>query len=84
MLDELIVTGQLAQGAANGVVTEGDVSYPWTLSSTSWSVDAMTQAAVLVTFEVQGQPFEVSVTTLVDLNAPTATATTTASTVAGR
>ena len=66
VLNEQFVTGQLNATAANGSVTEGDTTYPWTLQSGTWAQDAMTQVTVTVTFTVQGTDYTVSASTLFD------------------
>lgn len=67
MLNELIVTGEAKQSSSSsGTVAEGDASYSWTLQSTSWTEDAMTQLTVSVSFSVQGSQHSVSASTLID------------------
>lgn len=67
MLNELIVTGEAKQStSSSGTVAEGDASYTWTLQSTTWSEDAMTQLTVSVSFSVQGATHTVSASTLID------------------
>jgi len=67
----LVSQGQATQGAANGVDTDGDASYPWTLQSEAWAEDAMTQMTVHVTFTVRGANYEMSASTLFDPGAST-------------
>ena len=79
VLDEQILTGQMATATPYGTVVEGDVSYPWTMRSDPWPEDtaiAMNIATVRVEFTVQGAIYEVVASTLYD---PTATTTTTSS-----
>ncbi len=67
MLNELIVTGEAKQSASSsGTVAEGDASYSWTLQSTNWTEDSMTQLTVSVSFSVQGATHTVSASTLID------------------
>lgn len=67
MLNELVVTGEAKQStSSSGTVAEGDASYSWTLQSTSWTEDAMTQLTVSVSFSVQGGTHTVSASTLID------------------
>ena len=66
VLNESFVTGQLTQNAASGSTTEGDTTYPWTIQAAAWPQDTMTQVTVQVTFTVQGQDYQVSVSTLFD------------------
>ena len=75
VLNELEATGQLLTGAQSGVVREGDREFPWTIQSQPWLDAQLNQITVRVTYQVQGQEFDVRLTTLVDPNATT-TATT--------
>ena len=63
LLDELIVTDQVNSGATNGSIVEGDTTYPWTVRSEDWPEGEMTQVTVRVSFDVQGNTFEVSAST---------------------
>lgn len=74
VLNELLVTGGLQQTALNGSVEEGDRRYNWTMRSEPWSEDAMNLVTVRVIYAVQGQDYDVNVSTLFD---STALATTT-------
>ncbi|MCW5552511.1 MAG: type II secretion system protein [Verrucomicrobiae bacterium] len=66
-LNELIVTGQWQSAAQRGTIEEGWQSYDWRLLSESWSEDgAMRLVTVEVIVPVQGQDYEVRVSTLVD------------------
>ncbi len=74
LLNELAVTGLLLNGTQSGVIREGGREYPWRVDSQSWleapDLDVVT---VRVDFEVQGETYDVQLSTLVD---PNATATT--------
>lgn len=74
VLDEQIVSGQIAAATPYGSVVDGDTTYPWTMTSEPWTEDSMTVLTVRVSFDVQGSTFEVAASTLYD---PTATGTTT-------
>lgn len=66
-LNELIVTGQWQSAAQKGTIDEGWQSYPWTLQSEPWAEDgAMRLVTVRVSVPVQGQDYDVAVSTLVD------------------
>jgi len=73
VLNELIVEGNTQQASSSGNTAAGDTHYPWTMRSETWAEDAMMQMTVTVTFLVQGNPYEVSATTLL---APPSTTTT--------
>lgn len=64
LLNETVIENQTAQAASGGNIVDGDTSYAWTMRSEGWSVDAMTQLTVTVTFIVQGRSYDVSATTL--------------------
>ena len=66
-LNELIVTGQWQSSAAKGTMQEGWQTYDWNLESDSWAEDgAMRVLTVRVTVPVQGQDYDVRISTLVD------------------
>jgi prepilin-type N-terminal cleavage/methylation domain-containing protein len=79
VLEEQIVTGQLATATPYGSVVDGDTTYPWTMTSDPWTEDSMSVLTVRVSFDVQGTTFDVAASTLYD---PTATSTTTSTTAA--
>jgi type II secretory pathway pseudopilin PulG len=66
VLDEQIATGQIAQATPYGTVADGDLSFPWTLTTESWTEDSMTVLTVRVTFVVQGRTYDVAASTLYD------------------
>ena len=66
-LNELIVTGQWQSSAQQGTVQDGWMSYSWQLQAEPWSQDAaMRLVTVQVNVPVQGQDYNVRVSTLVD------------------
>jgi type II secretion system protein I len=67
----LVTQGQAIPNSGNGVETEGDTSYQWTMQSEQWSQDSMTQLTVRVTFLVRGLSYQMSASTLYDPNADT-------------
>ena len=64
VLNELITEAQLQQNSSSGTAADGDTVYPWSMRVENWPEDAMQQMTVAVTFSVQGNNYEVSVTTL--------------------
>jgi type II secretory pathway pseudopilin PulG len=74
LLDEMLVTGELSAGATSGTTTDGETSYPWSMTSQSWSEDSLTEVTVTVSFTVQGNSYDVSVTTVYDPAAASAAA----------
>jgi prepilin-type N-terminal cleavage/methylation domain-containing protein len=80
VLEEQIVSGQMATATPNGTIVEGNVSYPWTMRSDPWAEDnnvTMNVVTVRVEFSVQGNTYDVAASTLYD---PTIVATTVTST----
>jgi prepilin-type N-terminal cleavage/methylation domain-containing protein len=70
VLNEIIVTGDSIRSSSSGTVTEGNAAYPWTLDTQTWPEDAMLQLTVTVTYTAQGNPYQVSLSTLIDPTAP--------------
>ena len=66
VLNELVVSGQLQGAAQNGTLRQGVQEYRWSLRSEPWREDAMRLVTVQVVFPVQGQDYDVHVSTLVD------------------
>jgi hypothetical protein len=75
LLNEIVVTGDTTQASASGNVADGEFSYPWTMSSGTWDEAPMTVLTVTVTFTVQGEPYTISASTLIDPNASAAATT---------
>lgn len=66
-LNELVVTRQWSSSAQRGTIQDGFQTYNWTLESEPWAEDgAMRLVSVHVTVPVQGQDYDVKVSTLVD------------------
>ena len=66
VLNELLVTGALMQNSSSGTIEESDRTYEWTMTSETWTEDQMNLVTVSVTYEVQGQEFDVQLSTLFD------------------
>jgi type II secretory pathway pseudopilin PulG len=66
VLNELLVNGTLMQNSGSGTIEEGDRSYEWTMSSETWTEDQMNLVTVTVIYEVQGQEFDVQLSTLME------------------
>jgi type II secretory pathway pseudopilin PulG len=66
-LNELVVTGEWQSTAQKGTIQEGFRSYAWQLESAPWAEDgAMRLLTVHVSVPVEGQDYDVHVSTLVD------------------
>ena len=66
VLNELLVTGSLMQNSNSGTIEEGDRTYEWTMRSETWAEDRMNLVTVSVAYEVQGQEFDVQLSTLIE------------------
>jgi prepilin-type N-terminal cleavage/methylation domain-containing protein len=65
----VVTAGQAIPTSSNGTEDEGGMSYTWTMTTTVWPQDTMTQMTVHVTFTSQGNPYVMSLSTLYDPNA---------------
>jgi prepilin-type N-terminal cleavage/methylation domain-containing protein len=81
VLEEQIASGQLSTApTTSGAITESNIVYPWTLKTEGWVEDnntVMSVVTVRVEFNVQGNLYDVSASTLYD---PSITVTTVTST----
>jgi prepilin-type N-terminal cleavage/methylation domain-containing protein len=66
VLNELIATDGLTQSTGSGTVNEGDQSYAWTMQTETWPEDAMNLVTVRVVFNVQGNDYNVSLSSIYD------------------
>ena len=66
VLNELIATDGLTQSTGSGTVAEGDQSYAWTMQTETWPEDAMNVVTVRVVFNVQGNDYNVSLSSIYD------------------
>lgn len=64
VLNELVVEGALQSASGSGHAVDGDTTYPWSMRTENWSEDAMLQLTVTVTFTLQGNNYDVSLSTL--------------------
>lgn len=75
VLAELIVTGEVSDTSTGGTIAQDNTTYAWTLESTPWTEDDMDVITVRVEFIVQGDTYDVSLSTLYDPGAEPVTAT---------
>lgn len=67
VLNELVITRQWQGALQSGVVEDGALQYEWRLQTTSWNQQSLLRLlTVQVTFPVQGQSYDVRLSTLVD------------------
>lgn len=68
VLNELIVTGQWKNSAANGTAAEGLSEFRWQLRSEAWQKDPLRLVTLKLTYAVQGLDYTVNLSTLLDGN----------------
>ena len=66
VLNEMLVTKQWQQASSSGNVREGRLNYQWRLLNEAWEQDSLKLLTVLVTYSVQGQDYDVRLSTVVD------------------
>jgi hypothetical protein len=66
VLNEFVLTGRLQASGQRGLIREGVHEFQWTVRSEPWREDAMRLVTVEVTFPVQGQEYDVRLSTLAD------------------
>jgi type II secretory pathway pseudopilin PulG len=68
VLNESLITSQIQGLSQTGVIDEGPQQYRWTIRTEPWTEDAMLLMTVEVLFTVQGDEFDVRLSTLVNNN----------------
>src|SRR5262245_51791231 len=66
LLNEITVTNQGTQSTLNGTVQQGPYQYRWQMRNEPWDRDALRLVSIQVNFAVQGQDYDVRLSTLVD------------------
>src|SRR5262249_45992739 len=66
VLNERVVTSQTQTASQRGVIQDGVQQYQWYVRSELWPEDTMRLVTVEVTFPVQGQTYDVRLSTLMD------------------
>jgi type II secretory pathway pseudopilin PulG len=74
LLNEIIVTHQGEQSAQSGTVLEGARKYRWHLRNENWDKDALRLLTMEVIFIVQGDEYDVHLSTLWDSSSTAETA----------
>jgi len=74
VLNELLATGQIVSSGQSGTASEDTQNFQWRMETDAWTIDALEVVTVTVSFQLQGSPFEVSVSTLHDPAAATTVA----------
>jgi type II secretory pathway pseudopilin PulG len=70
VLNELVATGQWQRASQNGVAREGLREYRWTVRLEPWNQSALRLMTVQVFYLVQGQEYQVRLSTIVDPSLP--------------
>lgn len=70
VLNEWLVSDQGVAGLPSGEIRDGVVDYRWSLRSATWPEDAMREVTVVVAYTVQGQEYDVRLSTLVGMTSP--------------
>ena len=66
ILNEMVVTRQWQQASSSGTAEEGRLSFRWRMLNEAWEQDSLKLLTVLVSYSVQGQDYDVRLSTLVD------------------
>ena len=64
VLNESLVMTNWGSGVQNGTVSEGVLSFRWTLTSQAWPADAMQLLTAEVKYQAQGKDYSVKLSTL--------------------
>lgn len=70
VLNEWLVSNQGVAGLPSGEIREGVVDYRWSLRAATWPEDSMREVTVVMAYTVQGQDYEVRLSTLVGMTSP--------------
>ena len=79
LLNEMTITNLVTSSSQRGVIQNGSREYRWQMRDQPWDKDSMRLVSVQVTFAVQGQDYDVRLSTLVDSSAGTTSSITSAS-----
>ncbi len=66
VINESIVTTNWSRAGLSGTVMEGTHQFQWQLRNDAWSQSPLRTLSVQVTYTVQGRPYDVRLSTLVD------------------
>jgi type II secretory pathway pseudopilin PulG len=70
LLNEMIITSQAKLANQSGSIQEGPYLYRWQMRNEPWQLDAIHTITMQVTFNVQGQDYDVRLSTLLDTTQP--------------
>ena len=84
ILNELILTGQWQQTSQQGTIEEAPFEFFWRLQAETWIDGVLQMVSVQVTFPVQGQEYDVQLSTLIDNSVPVETETPASTSTSGQ
>ena len=70
VINEILVTGQWKESAPGGTLLDGPYEYRWRATSETWTENALRLISVQVQFNIQGQPYDITLATLADTSQP--------------
>jgi type II secretory pathway pseudopilin PulG len=77
VLNEQIVTGLWKSSAQTGTAKDGVFEYRWTVKAENWEKETLRLVTVQVTFTVQGEDYDLNLSTVADSTETTSTSATT-------
>ena len=70
VINEILVTGQWKESGPGGTLLDGPYEYRWRATSETWTENALRLISVQVQFDIQGQPYDITLSTLADTSQP--------------
>ena len=70
VINEILVTGQWKESSPGGTLLDGPYEYRWHATSETWTENALRLISVQVQFNIQGQPYDITLATLADTSQP--------------
>ena len=70
VINEILVTGQWKESSPGGTLLDGPYEYRWHATSETWTENALRLISVQVQFDIQGQPYDITLATLADTSQP--------------
>lgn len=68
VINETLAASSSALGQPRGVIREGATDYEWNLRTETWPRDSMRLVTVEVVYDVQGEEYDVRLSTLTDFS----------------
>jgi type II secretory pathway pseudopilin PulG len=70
VINNLVVTRQWQNTVQNGTIQQGPIEYNWSMELEPWNHSVLRLLTVQVSFPVQGQEYDVRLSTVVDVSMP--------------